>query len=725
MLQVALGRHLSVMTKQNSPFFTAGQLPRDQRDRLAHAMDLHQRGQTGAAETLYRLILSAFPTCIDALHFHGLAATQRGALDEGIAMLRQAVALHPAASVIQCNLARALIDRREPAGAIACCDAVIAREPNNANAWFLRGNALQLADAHEHAVLSYDRALRHAPSFPAALNNQAHSLRMLRRPAAALRVLARALWCQPIYAMALNNQGLALLDLDRAAEALNSFEAALAAQANLMEALANRGVALLRLKRFAEAGDAFERLETLAPGFEGAVGNLLFARRNCCDWAAADRLGNRLIESVERGELADMPLSFLYVSDSPRLQLACAWAFVQSRYPAQTASAAGRRPDDQPRIRIAYLSGDFGEHAVSHLLAAVIERHDRDRFDILGIGWGRQNEGPMRRRLEAAFDRFVDATQLPDFKIATLLRELEVDIAVDLMGHTQGQRTGIFAHRGAPVQVGYLGYPGTSGAPYLDYLIGDPVVIPAGDEVSYSERVVRLPHCYLPTDDRRSIDGESITRQAAGLPRSGFVFCVFNSPAKFTRPMFDTWLKLLRQTPESVLWLRTPVADARSNLLREAISAGVEPERLVFAEALESIEAHLARHRLADLFLDTLPYNAHTTACDALWAGLPVLTCRGRSFAGRVGASLLTALGLPELVADSLEDYESKALYLARHPHNMVSLREKLAVLRGTSPLFDTARYTRHLESAYTAMSTRYRDGLPPAALCIEACSQQ
>jgi predicted O-linked N-acetylglucosamine transferase (SPINDLY family) len=708
------------LTKQNSPFFTAAQLPREQRNQLAHAMDLHQRGQTGAAETLYQLILTAFPTCIDALHFRGLAATQRGALDEGIALLRRAVALHPAASGIQCNLARSLIDKRELVAAVGCCDAVIEREPHNAHAWFLRGNALQLGDAHEDAIASYDQALRHAPRFAAALNNQAHSLRMLRRSAAALDRLARALACQPAYAMALNNQGLALLDLDRAAEALDAFDAALAAQADLKEALANRGSALLRLKRFAEAGDAFERLGTVAPGFEGAVGNLLFARRNCCDWAAADGLANRLIESVQRGELADMPLSFLYVSDSPQLQLACARAFVQSRYPAQTASATWQRPDDRPRIRIAYLSGDFGEHAVSHLLAAVIERHDRDRFDILGIGWGRQNEGPMRRRLEAAFDKFIDATNLTDFKIATLLRDLEVDIAVDLMGHTHGQRTGIFAHRGAPVQVAYLGYPGTSGAPYMDYLICDPVVIPAGDEDGYGERLVRLPHCYLPTDDRRSIDGVTLTRQAAGLPPTGFVFCAFNSPAKFTRKMFGVWLELLRQIPDSVLWLRTPVAEARKNLLREATSAGIEPARLIFAEALESIDAHLARHRLADLFLDTLPYNAHTTACDALWAGLPVLTCRGRSFAGRVGASLLTALGLPELITDSLDDYESKALDLARHPHKLVSLRGKLAVLRDTSPLFDTTRYTRHLESAYTAMRTRERSGLRADALCVE-----
>ena len=297
----------------------------------------------------------------------------------------------------------------------------------------------------------------------------------------------------------------------------------------------------------------------------------------------------------------------------------------------------------------------------------MLEHHDVTRVETVGIGWGRRNDGSMRRRIEAAFTRFVDATNLSDAQVAALLRESNIDIAVDLMGHTHGQRTGVFALRGAPLQVAYLGFPGTTGAPYMDYVIGDSVVIPAGEDAAYSERVVRLPHCCLPTDDRRSIAAEPPTRAAAGLPPTGFVFCAFNNAAKITRDLFAVWMRLLQAVPGSVLWLRTPGEDARGNLQREARQLGIEPQRLVFADAVP-MEEHLARQRLADLFLDTLPYNAHATACDALWAGLPVLTCRGKSFAGRVGASLLLALGLVELVAESIEDYQARALEFGATP---------------------------------------------------------
>lgn len=683
-------------------------------------MSFHQVGRLDEAETLYRSIVSAAPYCVDALHFLGLVALQRGALDEGIGLLRRAVGLYPAAA-IHCALARALLNRRDAAAALESCNAVIRADPAHFEAWFLRGNALQLGDAHERALESYERALRHAPAFAPALNNKAHSLRMLGMPVEALQALDRALEYQPRYPMALNNQGLALLDLNRPEHALKSFEAALAMQPSLAEAIGNRGTALMRLKRFAEAAAAFERLDAVAPGFDAALGNWVFARRNCCDWDGLDDLASRLQSMPQGTGLADMPLSYLYTSDSPGAQLECARAFVDSRYPPRPLPAMASSPDGHERILVAYLSGDFGEHAVSHLLAGVIEAHDATRFETIGVGWGRQNEGPTRRRLEAAFASFVDASQLSDGQVAALLRDLKVDIAVDLMGHTHGQRTAVFAHRAAPLQVLYLGFPGTSGARYMDYVIADAVVIPPAEDDWYCEQVVRLPQCYLPIDDRRSIADAPLTRAAAGLPAEGFVFCAFNNAAKFTPTVFGIWLRLLRAIPGSVLWLRTPGAQARANLERETRRAGLEPERLVFADAVASMDSHLARHRLADLFLDTLPYNAHTTACDALWAGLPVLTCRGRSFAGRVGASLLNTLHFPELITGTLAEYEARALELARDPERLASIRSRLAERRATNSLFDTRRYTRQLEAAYQAMRARQRSGLAPAGFAVEA----
>ena len=474
------------------------------KDLLAAAMGHHQRGDLATAERLYRKVLAAVPQCFDALHLLGVALTRRGGLDEGISLIRQAIAVEPSTAAAHFSLARALIERRDAVAAAAACGTLIGLQPHNAQAWFLQGNAQQLAGLHEQAIDSFERALRLEPRLAAALQQrQAHSLRMMRRRNEALGALERALALQPNYAMALNNRGLALHDSGRVVEALQSFDAALAAAGKFPEALFNRGTVLLESKRFAEAARDFGQLVEEAPHLSGALGNLLHARRNCCDWTDYESIGAEVLAAVERGALADIPLSFLCACDSPSLQLRCAQTFTATRYPPRPLHTAARTPVADGRIHVAYLSGDFGAHAVSYLLAGVLERHDRERFETIAVAWGRRNEGPMRRRLEAAFARFIDATEYSDRAIASLLREMGVDIAIDLMGHTSGQRPEIFAHRAAPLQVNYLGYPGTSGAPYMDYLIADAIVIPVDDEIAYSEQVVRLPHCFLPADDRR------------------------------------------------------------------------------------------------------------------------------------------------------------------------------------------------------------------------------
>jgi protein O-GlcNAc transferase len=689
--------------------------------RLREALWHQQRGDHRRAETLYREILVGAPNCFDALHLLGVALTQRGEFDQGIARIRQAIELDQSQVNARLSLVRASLGRRDARGALVAADALVAMQPQNAEAWFLRGNTLQMGQAHEQAIDSYERALRLQPNFPAALNNLGHSLRMLRRTEQAIVALARALMLQPNYAMALNNQGLALLDRQQVLDALHSFDQALRLQPGFAEALSNRGVALLALKRFAEAAEAYQQLAAAAPNWGGALGNLLYARRNACDWRDYQSLARQIIASVARGEYADVPLSFLGISDTPQAHLVCACNFVAARYPPPTSSTP-LPPYTHDRIRVAYLSGDFGEHAVSYSLAGVIEHHDASRFETVAVAWGRPQDGATRSRLKAAFGRFIDATELSDTDIATQLRELEIDIAIDLTGHTGGQRTGIFALRSAPLQVNYLGYPGTSGASYMDYLIADSTVVPAGEEDNYSECVVRLPHCYLPNDNTRPVGRDTPTRAAAGLPESGFVFCAFNNSVKITPAVFGIWMELLRQLPGSVLWLRAGAPEARRNLERTAEEQGVAASRLVFAAAVDSIEAHLARHRLANLFLDTLPYNGHTTACDALWAGLPVLTCSGRSFASRVGESVLKAVGLHELVTHSLEAYAQSALALARDPSRLGSITQRLAENRATSPLFNTAQYCRHLETAFAQMRERQRAGRSPAHFKVDSC---
>jgi protein O-GlcNAc transferase len=686
-------------------------LPPGLQTRLVQALREHQRGELPAAERGYREILQQAPRCFDAAHLLGAALIQRGAFEEGIARLREAIAIDGSQWNVRVSLARALLQAGEGRAALDCCDLLVRARPAEAECWFLRGNALQRLGAHAQAIDSYTRALALKPDFPGALNNLGHSLRMQRQLARSLEAFERALALQPSYPHALNNRGLALLDFKRMPEALQSFDDALAVQPQFPEALANRGAALLAMKRFAQAAETFERLHELAPNFGGAAGNLLYARRNCCDWRDYEALEQRIVSGVERGELADLPLAFLCVSDSPQAQLQCARTFVALRYPAQPAPAPAPAPSrlrsGQGRIRVAYLSGDFGDHAVSYALAGMLERHDVRRFETIGVGWGRQQEGPTRARLQAAFSRFVDATELSDSDIVNRLRELEVDIAIDLMGHTSGQRTAIFAERCAPVQVNYLGYPGTSGAPYMDYIIADRWVIPEGEESAYVECVERLPGCYLPSDDGRRIAAPPATRAELGLPEAGLVFCAFNNPLKITPAIFDVWMQLLRELDGAVLWLREGVPEARGNLERAARLRGVDASRLVFAGPLASQEAHLARHRSADLFLDTFPYNGHSTACDALWAGLPVVTCRGRSFASRVGASLLEAAGLPASIADTLEGYGRLALRVAREPAMLDAMRETLARRRAEGTLFNTTDYCAHFEAALIRMTRR------------------
>jgi protein O-GlcNAc transferase len=404
------------------------------------------------------------------------------------------------------------------------------------------------------------------------------------------------------------------------------------------------------------------------------------------------------------------PFAFLSASDSAAEQLQCARTFAAYASPPATAPLWKGERYDHDRIRVAYVSTDFREHVVLHLLAPLLEHHDARRFHTVGVSLGGNDESAVAVRARGALGEFVDVTGASDLEAAKRLRELEADIVVDLTGYTQGSRSGVFAHRAAPVQVSYLGYAGTSGAPYMDYLLADEVVIPSGDERYYSERIVRLPHCYLPNDDRREI-GPAPTRAQAGLPESGLVLCAFTNAYKINPPVFDVWMKLLREVPRSVLWLRGMGSEARENLLREAQARGVEVERLIFAPHVKGMAEHLGRHRLADLYLDTLPYNAHSTACDALWSGVPVLTCAGRSFASRVAASALTAVGLPELITHSLGEYESRALELAQQPQRLLELRGRLEQQRLSSPLFDTARFCRHLENCFRTMHQQKLSG--------------
>lgn len=656
------------------------------------AIEYHQTGRITEAEALYRRILEVDPGHPGALYLLGGIAYQNGADAEAFALIDEVLRDEPADADAQHLFA--LINQRlgDIALALESVGRALALNANYAHAWLTQGNLLRGALRPDAALASYARAL-------ALLGNAA-----------------------PVERAGIHrDRGLTLIALDRPVDALAEFDAAIALDGGNADAHVYRGNTLNDLRRYAEAARAYARVLELAPAYPFVRGKQLHCELQICDWRNYATASNEIRAAVRRSELADVPFSFLMVSADPAEQLQCALQYVRNQYPTIPPLWTGERYGHD-RIRLAYLSADFHGHATAFLMAELFEAHDRTQFECSAVSFGPAANDAMRGRLERAFDRFVDMRGAGNAEIANWLRANEIDIAIDLKGLTGGSRAGIFAYRAAPLQVGYIGYPGTVGAPWLDYIIGDPVVTPVGHEDFYTEHIVRLPDSYQVNDSHRAIAGYTPTRFEAGLPASGFVFSCFNDNYKITPEVFAIWMRLLHRVEGSVLWLFQGNADAAENLRRAAVSHGIAAERLVFAPRM-ALPEHLARQRLADLFLDTLPVNAHTTASDALWAGLPLLTCRGSAFAGRVAASLLNAVGLPELVAENLADYEALALRLATTPALLADIRTKLARQRNTRPLFDIDRFRRHLESAYRAMHERHCEGLPPAGFDVAPVS--
>lgn len=526
---------------------------------------------------------------------------------------------------------------------------------------------------------------------------------------AAERYLAEALSLAPDSAELWNNRGTAQAAAKQLESALASFTKALQLQPEFPRAMANRANVLVQLQRPSDAIAAFEQLLRVEPDFPYVLGHLIFCKLQCASWTDLDALCGRIHADLQAGKPAVTPALATALLGRSSDQLGALEIVARDKFRGAPPMWRGERYRHD-KIRIAYVSSDLHAHATAVLMAGVFESHDQNRFETIAISLGPDDASPVRARLKNSFHRFIDAADSSDVQIAAFMRQAEIDIAVDLKGYTSHARPGIFAFRPAPVQVNYLGFPATMGAEFIDYIVADRFTIPEADEPFFSEKVARLPDSYQPNDRTRGIAAKPPIRAGMGLPETGFVFCCFNNSFKIQPRVFDVWMRLLRQIEGSVLWLLADNSSAIANLKREAASRGVDPDRLVFAPRA-GLEEHLARHRLADLFLDTLPYNAHTTASDSLWTGLPVLTCMGSTFAGRVAASVLNAAGLPELVTSTLDEYEALALALAREPVRLAGIRANLAANRDTCPLFDVERFTRHLESAYTAMWERAERG--------------
>ena len=710
---------------------------------------LARTGRAAEAAACLGRAAQRMPDSPDAHNNHGNARRDLGQYEDALACYERALALNPAFAEAHYNRGITLYGLRRYGEAVESYDRALASKPHYAEAWNNRGSALRELERFEEAVQSYERAIALKPDHAGAHSNRGAALHRLERYEEALECFERALGIAPQHAEVHANRGATLTALGHFDEALACFDQALAIDPGCRDAHFNRGVTLAHLKRFPEAlacvertlslgrrdaatyrcrGDALwalKRLEETIGSYAQALaldprspflcGECRHVRMRICDWSDLERDLGAITAGIEAGEAVVPPFVWLALRDSPALQRRAAEIFGREKVRPRSALPALARRARRERIRLGYFSADFRTHAVALLTAGLFEAHDRCRFELTAFALGPGAPDPLRARIAAAFDRFLPVDGLSDREIATLAREHEIDIAIDLGGYTRDCRSGIFALRAAPIQVSYLGYLGTMGADFIDYLIADPVLVPPQSRPHYSEKIAYLPS-YQVNDSKRALPDRALTRAELGLPAEGFVFCCFNNSYKITPETFDSWMRILAAVPGSVLFLLGSSAAAERNLRREAAARRVAPERLVFGGSLP-LEQYLARFRAADLFLDTLPYNAGTTASDALWAGLPVLTCPGESFPARMAASILTAAGLPELIAPGRTHYERLAIALATQPQRLADLRQKLAANRDRCALFDTAGFTRDIEALYRQMYDRHHAGLPPEHL--------
>lgn len=623
----------------------------------------------------------------------GEALKALGRLEEALVVYDRLLVNHPDLASAHTNRGHVLQDLGRPAEALAAYERALRLDPGLADAWSHRGDVLQTLRRFEAAVAAYDRRLQLAPGFAPGHCARGDALKALRRPQEALAAYDQALALHPAYGEAWAHRGGALIDLGRYAEAIGCFDRALGVEDDQVAANPDRDLIL---------------------------GPALNARMQLCDWDGFEGRLNTLKAALAAGRPAADPFVVQALIDDPELQLKAARAAVAASFAAvvrSDATAGKRAAVAHERIRLAYISSDFRDHPVSHLMAGVFERHDRGRFEVFAVSTRPAEIEPWRTRITAGVDRFIHAEGLSDGDIAAQCRTLGIDIAIDLDGFTGESAPAVFAQRPAPVQVKYAGCPGTTGAPYVDYIIADPVLIPEAAAAFYSEKIAYIPS-YQANDDRPAVKAPAPSRTELGLPRDGFVFCAFSPAYKITPDVFDSWMCIVKRVPESVLWLTASNPEVVPNLRREAGRRGVDPERLVFAAHIPR-DQHLARLKQADLFLDTAPCNSGATAGDALRAGVPLVTRIGRAFASRMAASLLHAAGLPELVTTTADAYEDLAVALANDAACLAMMRRKLAANLPKCRLSDTAAATRSLEAAYAAMHARARQGLPPEPIRV------
>lgn len=679
---------------------------------------LEQRGAPAEAAICYRRATRLRP--LDADAEAGLARVLAAQADgvEALPHFRRAAALAPADPWNHIALGNALLREGSLSDALASYQQALAISPDLAEAHNNLGETLRRLGRPAEAIAACERALALNPELPEAHNNLGNALLEERLPGQAIPHFQQALLLKPGWPEVHHNLALALQEQGSAAEAVRHAELAAALNPGLAEAHQNLGNILAQCGQMAEAAAALQRALALRPGYPEALVQLAQWNAELCDWRGREEEEMQVLDLMRRHPGLVPPFNLYAQTSTPAEQLLCARQWSGRFAPAPVPALAHHRPPSLRKIRVGYLSADFRDHPVAYAIAEIIERHDRSRFEVFGYSYGPHDGSPLRQRLETAFDCFVDLEDVGDEPAAHRIHSDQVHVLIDLTGYTRLCRPRIPASRPAPIQINFLGLLGTMGADFIDYIIADAFLAPFSQQEFYSEKLIHLPNGWWPAEIQWEIAPDARTRAHYNLPDQAFVFCCFNSSYKFAPPLFDVWARLLQAHPHAVLWLGASGSATQDNLRREAAQRGVAPQRVIFAPQ-EPMPEYLARHRHADLFLDTLPYNAVGTAYHALLAGLPVLTYAGDTFAGRTAGSMLLAAGLPELVTHSIDEYEHSSTRLMREPGLLAGIRRKLANAPSSAPLFHPQRAVRELESAYAQACENWLKGEPPRPFTV------
>jgi predicted O-linked N-acetylglucosamine transferase (SPINDLY family) len=686
---------------------------------LNQALELHRAGRLDDAAAIYRQLLADDPGHADAAHLLGLVHFRNKDFDSAIRLIRSAVERDPDNPVYRANLGNVLKDAGRMTDAIGAYRRALELHPGYAEIHNNLGYVLQLSGMIDEGIAHYRKAIALRPENYRAHYNLGNALFLTGKSEEAVAALREAAKLNPEFADTWDHLGTVLQRLGRPGEAEVCFRRWIEIEPDSADAFHALALELERQSRIDEAFDCYRRAVALRPDFLPALASALWLAQRLCDWTVTAAYSEQVLGRAAEQPEAVSPFQLMSLPGATRSHL-----LAHGR--ALSATIATQEPmrhdiarfGQASRIRLGYLSSDFHGHPVAYLIAEVCELHDRDRFDVFLFSYGPDDGGSMRQRLERGCDRFIDLAPLADDAAAQRIYEERIQVLVDLKGYTADDRPRIAACRPAPIQVNWLGFPGTMGADWIDYLIADPTIVPPEHDADYAEQVVRLPNCYQPNDRQRSSGVAGLSRSACGLPETGFVFCNFNQSYKIEPSLYAIWMRLLIRVPDSVLWLLEENRWSPDNLRKEAARHGVSPERLVFAP-IRPLAEHLGRYTLADLVLDTFPYTSHTSGSDALWAGCPVLTIIGETFASRVAASLLRNVGLEQLIASSFAEYEALALDLARDRPRLETLRRHLREHRDTLPLFDSPRFTHGLEAAYRRMWTQFAEGKAPQAFDV------